>query len=74
MNMNDWMKIKIINNLLKAKKKLSVGDEFLTGESMISQRDVKKEIGERVSFYVVKKKNKNSIEYMTKIDTLRREK
>jgi len=72
MNISDWMKIKVIKNLPEDKSKLSIGENFLTGQNMIDQKSVKKKIGEKISFYVVKRKTKNSIEYIMKIDIIRR--
>ena len=73
MNISDWMKIKVIKNLPEDKSKLSIGENFLTGQNMIDQKSVKKKIGEKISFYVVKRKTKNSIEYIMKIDIIRRQ-
>ena len=71
MNISDWIKIKVIKNLPESKGKLSIGDKFLTGQNMIDQKSIKKKIGEKVSFYIVKRKTKNSIEYIMKIDTIK---
>jgi hypothetical protein len=70
MKVDDWRFIKVISDLTKTSK-LKVGDVFLAGPNIIDQKG-KKKIGDEITYYKVLKNENNKIEYMIKIDTLRR--
>lgn len=61
MNLNDFQKIKVIEDE-KDINSLYIGDRFFYGKSIISQREYKKE-GDIITYYEVIRITENGVEY-----------
>ena len=71
MKISEFVRLKVLESLLDIDgKQLSMGENFLTGKNMIGQKEIKREKGNKISYYKVTKAEGDNISYTTVLDIL----
>ena len=69
MKKSKWLHLKEIDEEEKIFKSVEMDEYFLTGDSVIRQKEIK-EIGQQITYYKLIKKTKNNVEYVPIYDII----
>ena len=69
MRISEWNRIKVIEDWMGYDKPMYIGELFITGNSVIGQKEMK-EVGDKVTYYRVVKSEGKNIQYIFVNDIL----